>query len=696
MIIKFITKYPILLNLFIPYFVFYNLYDFYIKKNLKVIFKILKMTDENTPILDCNDDVCDLKEIEDQNISDEQNESEILNDFNNFKDNIFNLDLDNELRIKIINKYYANNSNDFIEIISTIVSMYTISGTKLLQKYIFMIITESIISNFLKIELCKSLINFKEQEEEILSDDDDDFKEIKMFSNEQIKIKNENRENMAYTAINYICSFVAFDDKLPTLLKLEAIFLLMNSDKYINESLKYFFQIINNRNLDCSYRYKTILSLESKNISNKKHFIFESCLEFSQKYFNETMYRILSCQNLLQNHDFYDRKDSFNDVQRLLLSFAESDDIEYNLRADAADVLLNIGDDEMKKKGRNIIIELGKIGGGIQTIYNNAQNVHAKDIEKSVLDIITKLSAYPTIKINDEYITLSFVQDKVLEFQNEMNDIKCNNIVCFNNKDGYGRDENYFCSSACKISFENKTKVVVSFNRISMDKALYCNNTISNVLLKVWSYIENHEEKTQMKNRLVEELIEMAGTCSSGFASRLVNTVTGFGEFNISISWEDQIVSNFYGRLSACAKRITDETSPYYFHLFDDIFKLYLNKIKFMLPHERKQKSKKLENVETHDTNNKYTFEFRKNKYLLGKNIDDVKKECVEEFSSDVLNEMMEKSSDFHKRMNFLLFFKTHMPEIHKEMFSEFKEYITETEFDLAFRRAVSIYDGEN
>jgi hypothetical protein len=54
-----------------------------------------------------------------------------------------------------------------------------------------------------------------------------------------------------------------------------------------------------------------------------------------------------------------------------------------------------------------------------------------------------------------------------------------------------------------------------------------------------------------MKNRLLEELIEMSGTCSSGFASRLVNVISGFGDFNITISWKDQIIANFSGRLNA-------------------------------------------------------------------------------------------------------------------------------------------------
>lgn len=620
------------------------------------------------------------------------NEDSILNDMDNFKEHIFNLELPNDLRIRIINKFYPNNENNFIEIISAILGMYSFSGTKILQNFIYTIITDSIVSNFLKVELAKCLLSFQELEEEINENDDDFLKEVKILSNEQVRKKNEDRTNVAYKSINYVCSISIMDETLPTLLKVSTISLLMTSDEYKTEALSYFFTIINNPNLDCSYRYKTVLSLErNDNILNKDFYIYKSCLEFSRKTFNDIMHRLLACQNILQNYSSFD--ENLIEIQELLLAFANDENIEYNLRADAADVLLNLGNEDMKIKGREIIYELGKISGPTKTIFDNAQNVHVKEIEKSVLDIITKLSSYPTMKLNDEYISLNFVQEKVSELLKNKSEL-CNNSLCFNNVDCIGRDENYFCSEKCKADFENKMKIVISFNRISMDKALYFNNTISNILVKVWSYIENHEEKDEMKKRLLEELMEMSGTCSSGFASRMVNTVTGFGEFHISISWEDQIVSNFYGRLSACARKISNADSPYYGKFFDDIFKLYLNKIKFLLPYEKLPHEKK-KLVETHDTHNYLTYEFRKNKYLLGKNSDDVKRECVEEFAGDVLNEMTEKSSNYHKRMNFSYFFKTHMPEIHQEMFSEFKDLITESEFDLAFRRAISIFDGE-
>jgi len=645
----FFKKYPILINLFLPYIVieniafhFFNLTRIVIDNlNLKINKNKLKMTEySNTTVLNLDDD---------DDIDDSENDNQILNDEDNFKKNIFDMSLSLELRINIILKYYSNHPEDFLEIISRINGMYSFSGTKTLEKFIYSVITETDISSFLKIECSMSLLNFKELEEEIFEKDEESFKEIKRKSNDEIKVRNDDRNLLAYNALNIVCS--QLDENLSTPYKVETICELMKNDKYKEESTLYFFKIINNYILDCDYRYKTILSLERRDIIEKKFFIFESCFEFLKKTFNFTMYRILASQNLLQNFEIQDEKRFI--IENTLLSFAKDEDLEYNLRADAADVLLNLGTENMQKEGRNIIFSLGQINGVNKTIFDNAQNVHVTEIEKSVLEIIIQLSNYPTMRLENNPIDYEYVQNAIYSIMDDL--LK-------------------FESDADMVK---KNRIQISFNRIYMDKALYFNNSVSNILVKVWSYINNNENKMEMIKRLVEELDEMSGTCSSGFASRIINSISGFGEFNLHISWEDQIVSNFSGRLNAYARKITNEDSLFFKdEIFSEVFKLFIidNKLFSGM------------NLEMED---------RKSKYLLNKNIENVKKECVEEFSEHVINEMTVTSSKFANRQHFLLFFKTYMPLIYKELFEEFKNLITDSEFDLSFRRAISVYEGD-
>jgi hypothetical protein len=133
----------------------------------------------------------------------------------------------------------------------------------------------------------------------------------------------------------------------------------------------------------------------------------------------------------------------------------------------------------------------------------------------------------------------------------------------------------------------------------------------------------------------------------------LVNTISGFGDLSIAISFEDQIVSNFSARLNSYAQKICDEDSIFRDKAFEDV--------------------KKLHNSE---------------------NPDETKDTVIENFYDSVLNEMMLSSSDYRNRPCFLLFFRTYMSKIREEMFKEFIEYVSESEFDLYFRKALSYYDG--
>lgn len=144
-------------------------------------------------------------------------------------------------------------------------------------------------------------------------------------------------------------------------------------------------------------------------------------------------------------------------------------------------------------------------------------------------------------------------------------------------------------------------------------------------MLKIWTYIIGHDYEDEMKERLLEELGEMSGTCSSGFASRLINTISGFGEFNLRISWVDQIISNFKGRLNYRIRHLEDE-----------------------------------------------------------------------DYRDDILEEMTIDSNKYELRGNFLKFFRDNMLNIREELYEEFKDHLTDTDFDLYTRRAIIVYTGAN
>ena len=570
-------------------------------------------------------------------VEEEQNNKEKL------KKNILDNNLELKYRIKNFEEYILLDYNAGLELLNTYCSQYNFSGTHNIKILLHNLCCNSNIDNILKIKCCKSLLSFEEFEEGSDSEDDEEFTKIKKESDTMVRQRNEKRFELAYESINMVCENWK---KVPTPIKMEMIHILMKKEVYKKECEKYFLKVLNDNNLESEYKYKCILSLENLDIQNKEYFIKSFMSDFIKNDKNNIYYRILSGQFLLKKNKDYD-------IQELLLSFCNDENIEYNRRADSADVLLTFGNESYKKKGEIIINKLGNDNNKDKTVYGNSQNVHTKQVDKSVNDILIKLSSFPILKLdNKNYISFSDIKNEILKLITEEN---------------------------------NKEKILQALNRIEIDNALYSkfNDSLKNILIKVWSYIQNNKNKIEMSKRLLQELEDMSGTCSSGFISRMVNSVSGFNEeMNIKISWEDQIISNVSGRLNYRITKIKDKDSIYYNEKLEEVIILWLND-------NVEIKTKIIDNIKIKN-NTKITHieDIIKEVKLL-----DYDEICVEIFYDNVISELSISSSNPVDKKNFLLFFRNTIQCIRDELYEEFIKYISENEFDLYFRNAIMNYE---
>jgi hypothetical protein len=607
---------------------------------------------------------------------------------------IFDFSMDVNVRVKAFQKYYEINKENTIELLSRLIGMYQFSGTKSIE-FFLKAICECNISSFLKLESAKSLLCFTEEEEDINKDDSEEFKNIKYQSNIEVRLRNITRKTNAYKILDCVCNNL---ENLATPCKIEAVCLLMECSEYKEQSLSYFIKIIGDNNIETEYRYKVILSLEHNdkyekwNIPDREFFLEQSLLHFINNIKNMTMYRILAGQYLLQKlkvDNILSQK-----IQNILLNFAKDEFLDYNLRADAADTLLSLADDDIKKQAKDIIITLGTSGSINRTLFDNSQNVHSVDVEKSVSGVLGILTTLPDMKVNNQEITFNYINKQIEDvLSKRKKDMYKKRDVCkycnsFVDTSAHIKKEDaYFCNNECYTLFDKEEKILISLNRINLDRILYSkyNQSLINIITKVWTYINydtNKEYKESMIERLLEELYDMSGTCSSGFASRLINVISGFGEFNIHISWEEQIVANFTGRLNAAARKIIEPDSVYYNKKHRDIVKLYMKSHNLLT---KRNTSEELNNKETSNMLiDKYLLDNKTEKIIL----------AVEEFYESVLNEITIVSSNYYSRQNFIKFFQDNMPIIREELYNEFKTYIDDTQFDMAFRKAISVYEG--
>lgn len=492
-------------------------------------------------------------DIEKLSIVDNMEEDEINLDEKELEPIIKDSSYSKEKRLKALELYCkTNNFEDSMQLINGICMTYQLSGLRSNRKFLIEICKFNIPS-LLKSIVIKTLITCNDKERD------------------------------GYDMLSEC--YPSFNDLL-TPYRMELVKMLMNSEEHYESSLKYFNEIIDSKGLNEEFRYRTILTLDKK----YKKFIKPSLLCFLSGN-SGIDFKILSSQNLLQNEEL--NKDEQNMIFNVLLCICKDKENKYNRRADACDVLLQYSNDLIKEEAIKIMSDLGKEYGKVKNLYDNAQNVHNKSVEDSVLSGIEFLQSFAIMKVKGEEINLDFVKNCIMSGIEEKNIIE---------------------------------KLDTSFNRISMDRALYSkyNCSLENILLKIWTYKCSHDSEKEIEKRLVEELIDMSGTCSSGFVSRLINSISGFGDFSIRISWRDQIVSNLSGRLNA---KIRD---------MDDLVK---------------------------------------------------QERILVQMTSDTGPE---------SRKEFLRFFRKNILNIREEMYEEFKEHITDIDFDLYFRGAISMYETGN
>jgi hypothetical protein len=542
---------------------------------------------------------------------------------------LFDYEIDVKERIELLNKY-----EDAYDVVKQISGMYEFSGTRILQEYLIYIVKTSTISSIIKSDAVKSLFAFHEFQEIIRDSDSEEMKIIKKESNDSIQKRNEVRLSRAYDTLKVLCE--NFDDQIATPYKIDMIHMLMRNPVYFDTSNAAMEKVIQDANISFDYRYKCILSLENKkNIPNREKFSVNLLTSFIENTINPVTYRILATQNLLQN--FILDVNIRLKFEKILLTFANDLELDYNVRADSCDTLINLGvDTSIKSEANSILTALGSVYGTVKTVYDDAQNVHNKKIDETALPIIKFLLQ---------------IDSKTMDYQIVITEIQ-------------------LLLKESAFSESKNEKIQLSLNRIAIDRSLYHNTSLTTILTKIWFYIINHEKsKEELQKRLFEELEEMSGTCTSGFLMRLLNTLSGFDDdLSLKISYEDQIVANFIGRLNASAKKITDKESPFYKEKLKDVVKLHLDKEKIEYANDIQVYIEKLSPEE----------------------IDDI----ISDFSGNVLMEMCENSSNWSKRLDFLLFFRTYLSHIREELFAEFKSYITDTEFDLYIRKAISTYEG--
>jgi hypothetical protein len=537
----------------------------------------------------------------------------------NFLDIVKDYEVSIDKKLQLFSEFDDLDARDML---NRIYSMYIFSGLNVYLNFIRAIVNYDKVDPILNFESAKNLISYSMELEQIEPWDSKDEIQSKLENNTNTIERNKQSREDGIEKLKSACRNL---NKTPPNYRYDIIAnILAEIDTEL--ASKYMIDFISDHSIQEKTRYSCILS------SFTNEYLKTNILDFSLTFFNNTMnaymYRLVCAQFILVNRFL---SSSIN-LEEQVLQIAMDKDVEYNTRADAADIILTLTlDEKNRQRARDIINELGRGEKRSSTIFDNAQNVHSLSIEKSVEKIVNFLGSIPPD------VTFETVKREIL----------------------YRRTND---------------KILMSLDRIIVDKMLYTSTkdkTLVDIITCLWSYILESEDLIE---RLLDELQDMASTCSSGFVSRLANVLSGRGddELTLTITFEEQIIANFTARVNYRIKTIMhNRESPLWTTKYPEILRIQERKL--------------------NDENYNQCISRDDKKW---KKIDITDKEAVmSEFASDILVEMSNLSYEYDKKPAFLLLLQTFIKEIHDELYAEFKEYVSDEIFSDAFHKAIVTYE---
>jgi hypothetical protein len=160
----------------------------------------------------------------------------------------------------------------------------------------------------------------------------------------------------------------------------------------------------------------------------------------------------------------------------------------------------------------------------IPNVYTDSQNVHSNSIQKSLKDSVDVL-------LKDNF---------TIEMKKLLEEIKQNNMII------------------------NKDYLINLLQANIIHTQLKCSYT--DLFIKVYGRIINHENKIELFERFNEELYESINMCFTGKITRLINCLCGYyDDIHINISDNEQIsniilqIKNKYSSLTVQTEKIINE-----------------------------------------------------------------------------------------------------------------------------------------
>ena len=242
---------------------------------------------------------------------------------------------------------------------------------------------------------------------------------------------------------------------------------------------------------------------------------------------------LMSARYIIDQYDYL--SDERNTVLEYILDVADDKNESIYARSECADILITLGEGNEIIFGEQVIEELGDLynENKNKTIYTNAQNAHNETINENTRNIVRALyKDYLKTKSYNDLVKTSYE-----DIHKELSDIDC--------------------------SEENNDKLHSFFYRVMTDPFRFERLSLSDIVLLVYNKICSFENKNDLMKRLLEEILDCDNSCTTGYFTRIVNTLNGFindKDMCFNINPRDELRSVIFARINRNIRSLPEKT----------------------------------------------------------------------------------------------------------------------------------------
>lgn len=273
-----------------------------------------------------------------------------------------------------------------------------------------------------------------------------------------------------------------------------------------------------------------------------------SIFQFPEDYSNKPRIRTRALRYIYSHRKKYRNSPNLETLSRAGISMFDEFRRSNNLEGmrEIADIMTEFtqGNDNLLDRIREVdvnVVQPTNIRQSSKSVYTDSQNVHNSKINQTVIKTLENLFAK-----YENFIILEGNDDKQ-KFEHK--------VYILHNIGGI-----------LVSKHPDKTEMInSSIEYIKTSTAIFGHRELGLIdgFIALWFWIGEHKHRDELEKRLLEEIKEMNGMCTTGHIARLMNVMQGFTEeesLSIRISNRDQCFAAVRQFLTKELKDCRDET----------------------------------------------------------------------------------------------------------------------------------------